>query len=193
MAEPALLVEEKDGILEVSFNRPDKYNAINLEMADGLAQAALDLRDRDDLRLMLIKAKGRYFTASTDITDVYHAGPEGQLLAGPAPGTAPAEAAFIRCSMSLKRSKSRLSSAHQGACFGGGLELSLSCDFRFAAASAYYRMNEIDIGVIPGSGGTSRLTRLVGAHWARWFIMAGESVSSEQALSMGLVHNVFPR
>jgi enoyl-CoA hydratase/carnithine racemase len=70
--------------------------------------------------------------------------------------------------------------------------MSLSCDFRFAAASARYQLPEIDIGVIPGSGGTSRLVRFVGAHWARWMVLAGESVSAEQALSMGLVHDVFP-
>jgi enoyl-CoA hydratase len=170
MAEPAVLLSEQDGILELTFNRPDKYNAINLEMADALAQAAFDLRERDDLRLLLIKAKGRYFSAGSDITDISMPDPKG----------------------SSSRARTWYRVAHQGPCLGGGLELSLSCDFRLAAASASYRMNEIDIGVIPGSGGTSRLTRLVGAHWARWFVMAGEQVSAARALAIGLVHDVYP-
>jgi enoyl-CoA hydratase/carnithine racemase len=82
--------------------------------------------------------------------------------------------------------------AHQGPCFGGAFEMSLSCDFRLGAASATYRMPEIDIGCLPGSGGTSRLTRIVGPHWARWFVLAGQTASAERALTMGLLHEVYP-
>jgi enoyl-CoA hydratase len=191
MAEPALLRAETAGILELTFNRPDKYNAINLEMADGLAQAAVDLRERDDLRLLLIKAKGRYFSAGTDITDISMPDPKGSSSRARTWYRA-GRGSFHTMFDELEAIEKPIVVAHQGNCFGGGLELSLSCDFRFAAASASYRMNEIDIGVIPGSGGTSRLTRLVGPHWARWFIMAGELVSAERALAIGLVHNVFP-
>jgi enoyl-CoA hydratase/carnithine racemase len=81
--------------------------------------------------------------------------------------------------------------AHQGPCFGGAFEMSLSCDFRLGAASATYRMPEIDIGCLPGSGGTSRLTRLIGPHWARWFVLAGQTASADEALRMGLLHDVY--
>jgi enoyl-CoA hydratase/carnithine racemase len=67
----------------------------------------------------------------------------------------------------------------------------LSCDFRLAAKAARYGLPEIDIGALPGSGGVSRLTRIAGPHWARWLVMAGEQVSSEQALAMGFVHAVY--
>jgi enoyl-CoA hydratase/carnithine racemase len=82
--------------------------------------------------------------------------------------------------------------AHQGTCLGGALELSLSCDFRLAAHRARYGLPEIDMGMIPGSGGTSRLTRLIGPHWARWLIMLNRQVDAERALLMGLVHEVYP-
>jgi enoyl-CoA hydratase len=82
--------------------------------------------------------------------------------------------------------------AHQGPCLGGGLEISLSCDFRLAAKSARYGLPEIDIGALPGSGGVSRLTRIAGPHWARWLVMAGEQVDSDQAQQMGIVHAVYP-
>jgi enoyl-CoA hydratase/carnithine racemase len=69
--------------------------------------------------------------------------------------------------------------------------MSLSCDFRLAAASARYGLPEIDIGALPGSGGVSRLTRIAGPHWARWLVMAGEQVNAEQAMNMGIVHAVY--
>jgi enoyl-CoA hydratase len=71
------------------------------------------------------------------------------------------------------------------------LELSLSCDFRLAAKAARYCLPEIDIGALPGSGGVSRLTRIAGPHWARWLVMAGEQVTSDQALQMGFIHAVY--
>ena len=71
------------------------------------------------------------------------------------------------------------------------MELSLSCDFRLAARSATYRLPEIDIGALPGSGGISRLTRMAGPHWARWLVMAGEQVAATDAVTMGFVHRVY--
>jgi enoyl-CoA hydratase/carnithine racemase len=75
---------------------------------------------------------------------------------------------------------------------GGGLELSLSCDFRLAAKSASYAFPEGKFGVLPASNGVSRLTRIVGTHWARYLIMANLPVAAEKALIMGLVHEVWP-
>jgi enoyl-CoA hydratase len=82
--------------------------------------------------------------------------------------------------------------AHHAPCVGGGLELSLSCDFRLAAKSAHYSFPENKHGVIPASNGVSRLTRICGTHWARWMIMAGQIVDADKAHMMGLVHDVYP-
>jgi enoyl-CoA hydratase/carnithine racemase len=81
--------------------------------------------------------------------------------------------------------------AHHATCVGGGLELSLSCDFRLAAKNASYSFPEGKMGVLPASNGVSRLTRIVGTHWARYLIMANLPVSAEKALIMGLVHEVY--
>ena len=72
------------------------------------------------------------------------------------------------------------------------MELALSCDFRLASDRARFGIPEIRLGVLPGSGGTSRLTQLVGRGWARWMVMAGQEVTADRALSMGLVHAVYP-
>ena len=84
--------------------------------------------------------------------------------------------------------------AHHATCVGGGggLELSLSCDFRLAAQSAQYFFPEANFGSIPASGGVSRLTRIVGGHWARYIVMANKPVDAQRAYNMGLVHDVFP-
>jgi enoyl-CoA hydratase/carnithine racemase len=81
--------------------------------------------------------------------------------------------------------------AHHAACVGGGLEMSLSCDFRLAAKSAYYSFPEGLFGVLPASNGVSRLTRICGTHWARYLIMANMRVGADKAMIMGLVHEVF--
>jgi enoyl-CoA hydratase/carnithine racemase len=82
--------------------------------------------------------------------------------------------------------------AHQGTCVGGGLEMSLSCDFRLASTNARYSFPEGKFGVLPASNGVSRLVRIVGTHWARYLVMANLIADAQKALYMGLVHEVFP-
>ena len=190
MSEPQLLKSDSDGILEIVLNRPEKYNAITNEMADGLFDAVIELRERDDLRVMLIRANGRYFSAGTDLTNVGMPDPEGSSSRART-WYRSGRGSFHSMFDEMEAVEKPIVVAHQGPCLGGGFEMSLSCDFRLAAASARYGMPEVDIGVIPGSGGTSRLTRQVGAHWARWLVLAGESIGAERALAVGLVHDVY--
>jgi enoyl-CoA hydratase/carnithine racemase len=83
--------------------------------------------------------------------------------------------------------------AAQGPCFGVGVELGVSCDFRLASDASTFALPEVaNLAVLPGSGGISRLTRLVGPHWARWLAMAGQVVDAEEARTIGLVHAVYP-
>src|SRR3546814_14961461 len=81
--------------------------------------------------------------------------------------------------------------AFQGPCLGGALELSLCADFRLASDDARLGLPEIALGGIPGSGGTSRLVRLAGPHWARWMVLANRQVDARQAVNIGPVHEVF--
>ena len=192
MAESVVLVSEREQILEVVLNRPEKYNALNTEMAARLFDASQLFAERRDLRVMLIRANGKYFSAGADVN--------GGLFPDPAE-TSPS--GFRRAYRSRPTSLHPLNDeleaiekpivvAHHGPCLGGALELSLSCDFRLAAKSARYALPETGIGGLPGSGGTSRLTRIVGPHWARWFIMANLPMDAERALTIGLVHDVYP-
>jgi enoyl-CoA hydratase/carnithine racemase len=185
--EESLSVHERDGIFEVTLNRPQKYNAISDAMLEGLRRAIDTFGSRRELRVMVLRAAGKYFSAGVEISPDISPTVEGTL-----DGRAWYRRKFHALFDEFEAVEKPIVAAHQGPCLGGGLELSLSCDFRLAAQSARYGLPEIDIGALPGSGGISRLTRMAGPHWARWLVMAGEQVTAEQALQMGFVHAVYP-
>lgn len=181
-------VTEEDWLLRVSLHRPEKLNAMTLAMVERMVDAALQFQAENHLRVMLFTAEGRYFSSGMDVG---HHRPD---FAG---STAEARRYYRsipvqRLAEILETVEKPVVAAHQGICLGGALEFSLSCDFRLASHAAAYGLPEIRLGVLPGSGGTSRLTRIAGPHWARWLAMAGENVDAHQALAIGLVHNVFP-
>jgi enoyl-CoA hydratase/carnithine racemase len=191
MSTEELKVEQRGAVLAVTLNRPRKYNAINLDMWQGLVDATQLFAQRDDLRVLLIRAEGAYFSAGIDLHS--QLAPAGDI-------TSPA--AFRRWYRAGAGSLHPIGDAweavdkpvvvaHQGPCLGGALEISLCADFRLAAAGARYGLPEIALGGIPGSGGTSRLTRLIGPHWARWLILANQQIDAERALAIGLVHQLF--
>lgn len=188
--EPHLLVAEEDSILIATLNRPAKLNAMDHEMMSLLEAAIIRYRDTPGLKVMLIRSTGRYFSSGADLKQR----PDG---------AAPTTGVGIR--EQHRRNPSRMRQvwdeiehiekpfvvAHHARCVGGSLEMSLSCDFRLAAASASYAFPEAEFGVLPATNGVSRMTRVVGAHWARLLIMANMPATAAEALNMGLVHKVF--
>jgi enoyl-CoA hydratase len=182
-----LLTSESAGILEVTFNRPDKLNAISDQMLDGLRTAVERFATHRELRVLLIRASGRYFTAGMEVSNDL----SPQVGDSTLDGRAWYRRKFHSLFDELESIEKPVVVAHQGTCLGGGLELSLSCDFRLAAEAASYALPEIELGALPGSGGISRLTRVAGPHWTRWLAMAGEQVSAIQALNMGFIHAVY--
>lgn len=182
------LIEEQDGILELIFTRPEKYNALSDGMIKALEQCIERFACTPALRVMLIRATGKYFTAGVEISEDI----------SPSEGSSTLEGRhwyrrkFHRIFDELEAVEKPVVVAHQGPCLGGGLEMSLSCDFRLASPAASYALPEVDIGALPGSGGISRLTRIAGPHWARWLVMAGESIDAQQAREIGIVHAIYP-
>lgn len=187
MSEPGALLTRAGAVLTLTLNRPDKLNAINREVEDALREAVTTLADDADLRVLLIAARGQYFSAGFDVShrvDDDH-DPSGVALRH--------RYREIHDLFDLfeQVEKPVVVAAH-GPCLGGALELALSGDFRLAATPARFALPEIKLGVLPGSGGTSRLTRTVGPAWARWLVMAGKTITAEDALRIGLVHAVYP-
>jgi enoyl-CoA hydratase len=191
MQEPLLLVSQDQGVLELILNRPAKLNAINGEMYDTLIEQTGRFATDPSLRVMLIRARGKYFSAGVDLHS--ELGPDPALQSPMAfrqwyrEGRGSLHPLLDRFEVIEKP----IVVAHHATCLGGALEMSLSCDFRLAAASARFGLPETSLGNIPGSGGVSRLTRLVGPQWARWFIMAGLQMDAAKAERIGLVHEVY--
>lgn len=191
--EPHLIVETEGSILIATLNRPDKLNALSRETLNLLEEAVLRFRDTPDLKVMLIRATGRYFSAGADLRG-------GGGTGGLALDAGSSIREYHRLKMNgMQRLYDEMEAiekpfvvAHQGTVVGGGLELSLSCDFRLAAKSVHYSLPEGKFGVLAASNGVSRLVRIVGPHWARYMIMAGISPDADRALIMGLVHEVWP-
>lgn len=188
---PHLLTQDQDGILIVTLNRPDKLNALSAQTMALFEQALLRFRDTPELRVMLIRATGRYFCSGADLKSGtnpdYPRTPSGIRenhrlnLNG-----------MQRIYDEMEHIEKPIVSAIHATCVGGGLEMALSCDFRLAAKSAAFSFPEGLFGVLPASNGVSRLTRICGPHWARWLIMGNQKADADRALVMGLVHDVLP-
>jgi enoyl-CoA hydratase len=193
MSEPHVLIEEIGAILQVTLNRPEKLNALSVETIETIRAAVRDYARREELRCFLIRSTGRYFCAGAD------------LVGNPkSTSTNPKSTAAIREQYrtvmgggmqplydEMEDIEKPFVVAHHATCVGGGLELSLSCDFRLAAKSARYSFPEAKLGAIPASNGVSRFTRLVGPHWAKWSILANQAIDADRALMIGLVHDVY--
>jgi enoyl-CoA hydratase/carnithine racemase len=191
---PHLLTEvTEDGVLVATLNRPDKLNALS-DQTMALFEAALHrLRDTDAIKVMLIRATGRYFCSGADLKESSTAGQRPTYTAtGIRENNRVRNRGMHRIYDEMEHVEKPIVVAHHAMCVGGGLEMSLSCDFRLAAKSAGYAFPEGLFGTLPSSNGVSRLTRLCGPHWARWLIMANKPAGADLALTMGLVHQVFP-
>jgi enoyl-CoA hydratase len=188
---PHLLTEERDGILIASLNRPDKLNALSGETM-ALFEAALHhFRDTPTLKVMLVRANGRYFSAGADMKSAAPR-PRATTASGIRENHRLGLHGMHRIYDEMEHIEKPIVAAIHATCVGGGLELVMSCDFRLAGESAAFSFPEGLFGVLPASNGVSRLTRLCGPHWARWLIMGNQKADAQKALVMGLVHDVLP-
>jgi enoyl-CoA hydratase len=191
---PHATISEADGIITVTIDRPEKLNAISHEVTALFWEAANALADRDDLRCMVITANGKYFTAGLDLSSMGGNRPGNPETMHQHPGWN-----FRRNYRShhllydeFEAIEKPIVLAIQGICLGAGIEMGMSCDFRFCTPAAEFEVPEVRLGAIAGSGGTSRLTRMVGPAWAKWLAMAGMRIDAQRALMIGLVQEVFP-
>ncbi len=178
--------EPLPGVRVLEMNRPDRLNAWNLEMRGEMRDALERAAEDADLRALVLTGAGRGFAAGEDVGGMQHltdVGTRGfRTLARRAH-----DVFDLVESMEIP-----VIAAINGVAAGGGVELALSCDFRVMADSARMVMPEIRVGLIPGSGGCSRLVHHVGLARAKELVMLGEDVRPDRALAMGLATTVVP-
>ncbi len=179
-----LLTEKLDGgVALLTFNRPDKMNALNGQVRCALFGALDELRKDDDVRVVVLTGAGeKAFIAGADIGEFKDAAPTEQYQSMQAGNIYIAMEQFPKPVIAMIN----------GFCLGGGCELSMACDIRIASDKARLGQPEINLGLIPGGGGTQRLPRLVGEGQANRLIMTGEIIKADRALAIGLVDEVVP-
>jgi len=176
-----ILVEQDGAFGIVTLNRPKVLNALSHELMDELVQA-LEAFDRDDnIRVMILTGSERAFAAGADIGEMSEETTISIML----------KDRFATWDK-VRKIKKPIIAAVSGYALGGGCELVMSCDIIVASESAQFGQPEINIGVIPGAGGTQRLTRVVGKHKAMEMILTGRPMTAQEAYHYGLVVKVVP-
>ncbi|HEY4108471.1 enoyl-CoA hydratase/isomerase family protein [Puia sp.] len=171
-----------DNILTVTINRPDKLNAINKDVMSELSEAVTEIYDNKEIRSAIITGAGpKAFVAGADIAEFLGLTQEqGQAL------SAKGHDIFFRIASCPKP----IAAAINGFALGGGLELAMACHFRLCSTNAKFGQPEVNLGLIPGYGGTQRLVQLVGKGRAIEIMLSARMVSATEAHVMGLVNYI---
>ena len=176
-----VIVEKDNPIAVVILNRPAQLNALSYGLVKDLSLAMQALDRDDDVRVIIVTGGEKVFAAGADIKEMADRGPFDQRIH---------ERLAYRDQIN-KISKPVIA-AVSGFALGGGCELAMSCDIIIASETARFGQPEVNIGVIPGSGGTQRLTRVVGKHRAMEMVLTGDFISAAEAERLGLVNRVVP-
>ena len=179
-----LLVEKLEGrVALLTVNRPEKMNALNSEVRKALFAAFRELAGDDGVRVVVITGAGeKAFIAGADIAEFKDARAVEQYRSMQAGDIYSLMEAFPKPIIAMIN----------GFCLGGGCELAMACDIRLASEKAKLGQPEVNLGIIPGGGGTQRLPRLVGEGHANRLIMSGTLIGAEEAARIGLVEQVLP-
>ena len=173
-------LEVEGGIGTIRLDRPP-MNALNIEIQDALLAVAAEATARRDVSAVIVYGGEKVFAAGADIKEM-----QTMSYTDMVDRSAALQAAFT----AIARIPKPTVAAITGYALGGGCELALACDFRVAGETARLGQPEILLGVIPGAGGTQRLSRLIGSSRAKDIIFTGRFVSAEEALRIGLVDEV---
>lgn len=180
-----ILLNVADGIATITLNRPKVLNALNAALLSSLAEALHAAEDDPAVHAVILTGSGeKAFAAGADIAEL-------SAMANPVTGTA-----VSRLGQAVTRLIEQLRvpviAAVNGLALGGGCELAMSADIRIASENAKFGQPEVNLGLIPGYGGTQRTARLVGRGWAMYLCLTGEFIDAKEALRIGLVQRVVP-
>jgi enoyl-CoA hydratase len=179
-----IIFTRKDGYAVITLNRPDKLNALNKQMFDDLDDAFKTIELDNTIKALILTGAGeKAFAAGADIKELHESNEySGKLFSE--------YGSYVMKRLSLLRIPTI--AAVNGFALGGGCELTMACHMRFASEKAKFSQPEVNLGIIPGYGGTQRLPRLVGAAKAFELILTGNMIDAKEAERLGLVNQVFP-
>ena len=184
MAYETILFETNGPVAVVTINRPKAMNALSPQVIGEIDRAMAAIKADESLRAVILTGAGdKAFVAGADIAAMSKMTP----LEGRAFARAGQEVLF-----NMEKLPKPIIAAVNGFALGGGCEIAMACDFIYAAENAKFGQPEINLGIIPGFGGTQRLSRLVGRNWAKELCLTGAIISAEEAKAIGLVNRVFP-
>lgn len=179
-----LLTTSENGTLLITINRPDKMNALNKDVIDELSRVFDDVYQNADIKSVILTGSGeKAFVAGADITEFMALNAEG--------GMELAHKGQENVFNKIENCPKPVVAAVNGFALGGGCELAMACHFRVAATNAKFGQPEVNLGLIPGYGGTQRLTQLVGKGKAMELMMTADMVGADDAKALGLVNHVF--
>ena len=178
-----LLIKLEPPLAWVVLNRPNKLNALSPKLLQELSQTLDELEENEDIRVLIITGNGKAFSAGADVNQFV--------------GLSPFKAAilsrrFQELLFKIEYYTKPVIMAINGFCLGGGMELAMAGDFRIASETAMLGQPEINLGIIPGAGGTLRLPRLVGPSKAKELIYTGDMIPASEALKIGAIDKVVP-
>src|SRR3989339_405188 len=180
-----LLLEKKENVTIVKINRPDKLNALNAVTLDELKQVFISLRNDESVSVIILTGSGeKAFVAGADISEINKL----DMISAKAFAEKGQEIFY-----SIENMNKPVIAAVNGFALGGGCELALSCHIRLASENAKFGQPEVNLGIIPGYGGTQRLTRLIGSGRAAEYILTGNMIDAAEALRIGLVNRIYPQ
>ena len=178
-----IVVERRDRVAIITINRPEKRNALNIQTRAEGAAILDELREDDSIRVVIFTGAGdKAFVAGADIVEFAGRTSLQQRAIMLERGLFNAIDTFPKPVIAMVN----------GYCLGGGCELALACDIRIASDNASFGQPEINLGIIPGGGGTQRLPRLVGEGKAMEMILSGEIINAQEAFRCGMVNQVVP-
>ncbi|NRR21607.1 MULTISPECIES: enoyl-CoA hydratase-related protein [Brevibacillus] len=182
MMEESVRFEREGHIGLITLNRPDELNALNYNTLERLGNLIEQVRlDAKEIRVVIVKAEGRAFSAGADLKE-RRTLTEQQVRRN---------VRKIRdVFTALERLPQPTIAMINGFAFGGGFELALACDFRYAVADAKMGLTEVSLGIIPGAGGTQRLSRLIGPSKAKELILTARRIQAEEAYQIGFVNAI---
>ncbi len=173
--------EIKKHVALIELNRPNELNALNLELMGELRDALKELDKDESTRVIVLTGNQKAFAAGADIKQMAGKNSTDMLLIDQ----------FSTWDQ-IKKTKKPIIAAVSGFALGGGCELALTCDMIIASETAQFGQPEIKIGVMPGAGGTQRLTRAIGKVRAMEMVLTGKFIDAEEALNYGLINKIVP-